>query len=63
MKYYLLLFYSNDFELRTIDNNEVVVEGNLLDIGIKDNCPYWTNKLDEFFEDEFGISPDEWEVG
>lgn len=63
MKYYLDLGYGDKFELKTIDEDDTVYAGHLSDLGIQDNDPEYTNKLDDFFTKELGIAENEWEIG
>ncbi len=63
MKYYLDLYNDGTFELRETETRDTIYTGSLDEIGIEDNDPNWTNKLDDFFQAELGIDPTEWEVG
>lgn len=61
MKYFLDLNGDN-FDLVSIEDRETVITGNLKDIGIEDNDPQFSNKMDDFLE-TMGIAPNEWEIG
>ncbi len=65
MTYWLNLFNDGSFALLPIeDENLDIYEGHLSDAGItEENDPQWTNKLDDYFESQYGIKPSEWEVG
>ena len=68
MKYYLDIYDTAlntyyDFALRSIEERETIYEGRFSDIGIEDDDDDFANKLDVFFSEELGISPDEWEIG
>lgn len=62
MKYWLDLIENDNFILKTVEENDEVCKGKLSDIGITENDPNFTNKLDDYFE-KCGIKPDEWEIG
>jgi hypothetical protein len=63
-KYYLELNLDGTMVLYRTGDDEVVYEGRQEDAGItEDPDPDYTNKLDDFFQQELGIDPDEWEVG
>lgn len=41
---------------------KVIWKGNFKDAGIDPQyCPGWQKKLDGFFHERFGVSPEEWE--
>lgn len=64
MKYYLDLMENSNFDLVAIEDSEIIYSGNLAEAGItEEEDGQWTNKLDDFFQKELGITPDEWEVG
>lgn len=64
VKYFLDLELSNRAALYTIAEYDEVWSGQLEEAGIEgDNDPDYTNKLDDFFQKELGINPDEWEIG
>ena len=68
MKYFLDIYDTAlnayyDFALRSIEDRETIYEGRFSDLGIEDDDDDFANKLDDFFSEELGISPDEWEIG
>lgn len=64
MRYYLELNLDGTMTLYRTEDDEVVYEGRQADAGItEDPDPDYTNKLDDFFQQELGIDPDDWEVG
>lgn len=64
VKYFLDLELDNRATLYTIAEREEVWSGRLEEAGIEgDNDPDYTNKLDDFFQRELNISPNEWEIG
>lgn len=63
-KYFLDLEANGKATLYTIEEHEEVWSEQLAEAGIvSDPDPDYTNKLDDFFQKELGINPDEWEVG
>lgn len=63
-----------DFSLCSIGDNDVIYEGRKSDVleslgiseeemGEHEDDSFFIDKLDEFFEKELGIQPEEWEVG
>lgn len=62
---YFLDFESNGrATLYTSEEYKVVWSGQLAEAGIvSDPDPDYTNKLDDFFQKELGINPNEWEIG
>lgn len=68
MKYYLDIYDTAlnsyyDFALISIEERDTIYEGRFSDLGIEEDDDQFSNKLDEFFSKELGISPDEWEIG
>lgn len=64
MRYYLELNADGTMVLYRTEDAEIVFEGRQADAGIvEDPDPGYTNKLDDFFQQELNISPDEWEIG
>ena len=68
MKYFLDIYDTAlntyyDFALISIEDRETIYEGRFSDLGIEDGDDDFANKLDDFFSEELGISPDEWEIG
>lgn len=63
MKYWLDLNGDNYTLYEAGEDEEEVCSGRLSDLGIGENDPDYTNKLDDYFEKEHGIAPSEWEVG
>lgn len=63
-EYFLDIEYDNRATLYTSEEYKVVWSGQLEEAGIEgDNDPDYTNKLDDFFQRELNISPNEWEIG
>lgn len=63
MKYYLDII-DDTFILSSIkDLDAEPICGSFSDIGIDLADDEWTDKLDEYFEKEHGILPNEWELG
>ena len=63
-KYFLELDYRNDcelFALLTVDGHVEVVEGYLR--GVLSGDEDWQADFDRYFEENYGIKPEEWEVG
>jgi len=64
MTYFVDLSNDGDrFEVRETDTRDTVYQGRLSTIGITENDPQFTNKLDDFLESVLRIAPDQWEVG
>lgn len=63
MKKYYADLYDDSFEILDTENHDTVYCGKFTDIGIEDNDPDFTNKMDRFLETELGIAPNEWEIG
>ncbi len=63
MRYWLELHNDDTFELNTIGDNDTVIRGRLEDAGIEGEDPEFSNKLDDYFAAEFGIAPEDWEIG
>lgn len=63
VKYYVELIDTR-YMIKDIETRDTVHTGLLADAGItEDPDPEYTNKLDVYFESEYGILPEEWEVG
>ena len=62
MKYFVDL-YGDNFDVNEIESRNTIYTGSLSGIGIEENDPDYTNKLDDFLEAELNIRPDEWEIG
>lgn len=63
-KYFLEFSYRNDcelFALLTVDGHDEVVVGHLRDVLSGDED--WQADMDRYFEENYGIKPEEWEVG
>lgn len=63
MKKYFVDLYDDSFEVLDTENHDTIYTGSLSGIGIEENDPDYTNKLDNFIESELNIRPDEWEIG
>lgn len=58
--------YDAPFELKLVGWNTTVWEGTFADAGISEadvEALRAIDKLDEFFQRELGIAPDDWEIG
>lgn len=58
--------YDALFELKLVGTNDTVWEGTFADAGISEadvEALRAIDKLDEFFQRELGIAPDDWEIG
>lgn len=62
-KYFLDLEANNRATLYTVIGREKVWSGDMSAAGVVEDDPDYTNKLDDYFQKELGISPDEWGVG
>lgn len=57
-------FNPDDGHLYTVKDHEPVWTGNLSEAGIEsDEDDMWQSKLDDFFQRELNIGPNEWEIG
>ena len=64
MAKYWLDLREDRMTLYTVGDKEEVYDGHLKDAGITDEYDFFfQDKLDDFFQREFGIAPDEWEIG
>jgi len=64
VKYYLDVSVGDAFIMNNVDDPEApAICGCMSDIGIEENDPDWSEKLDRYFESNFNILPDEWEMG
>lgn len=63
MKKYFVDLYDDSFEVLDTENRDTIYTGSLSGIGIEENDPDYTNKLDDFLEAELNIRPDEWGIG
>lgn len=68
MKYFLDIYDTAlntyyDFALRSIEKGKTIYEGRFSDLGIEENDEQFADKLDVFFSETLGISPNEWEIG
>ena len=65
IKYWLDCSVGDLFILSSINDLDAppVCCGSMSDIGVVENDPDWTTKMDEYFEKEYGILPDEWVMG
>ena len=62
--YFLEFSYRNDcelFALLTVDGHDEVVVGRLREVLSGDED--WQADMDRYFEENYGIKPEEWEVG
>lgn len=63
-KYFLDLKSNNRATLYTIEGRDEVWSGQLEEAGVEgNNDSDYTNKLDDFFQKELNIAPNEWGVG
>ena len=61
---YWLDIVDDIFILSSVDDLDAEpICGHLSEIGIDPDDNDWTDKLDEYFETEHGIAPEEWELG
>ena len=69
-RFWLDVGYGNDydspFELKLVGTNDTVWEGAFADAGISEadvEALRAIEMLDDFFQKELGIAPDDWEIG
>ncbi len=60
---YFLDMAGERFTLETVDTHDVVFYGRFSELGIEENDPEYTNKLDDYFQNMLHIAPEMWEVG
>ena len=59
---YFVEYDDNMFYVKTVRGHDLIASDSFAAVGIEDNDPQFTNKLDDYLWDEYGILPEEWEV-